>query len=380
MSIWNKVLVCVLLLASLAMWYLGMRALATHRAWRTAAKKLQGELAQLETQRTQLIEGSPNSKGIRQLKVELAKYTLQRGRVWNQCRPLRVDVRQDPQAGTVIQLSVAVPRLGLGGLQNVEELPVDSHIYLFDERPVAQGGRYLGAFRIAAVTPRQQDQPAMLQLESLDFVTNREVQRLQAAFQAGQQGGLGWTICELLPSDDPDIFRGLDAKMLAELLPQNVVEEYARDGKPSDPNNPNSPPYRRKLRDYEVALRVLHLKRAELLDQLASLNGDKKRLDASLADAQREEKAREQEIARFKQQLSRAEQERDLALNHLKAVEDTLGRVTIRRDALIQENRVTAQELARIQIQASQLIEQRARSMAQAEKAPSVVAASANQN
>jgi len=368
MSIWNKILICLILLASLAMWYLGMRALATHRAWRTAAKKLQTELAQLEAERTRLIEGDASTRGIRQLQVELAKYTLQRGRVWNSCRPIRVDVRQDPQTGVVVQVSLSVDRLGLSGLQDVQELPVDSLVYLFDEREIQNGGVYLGAFRVAAVTPRQQDQPAMVQLDSVFHLTNREVQRLQRAMQAAQQGGVGWTLCELLPKDDHEIFAGLDANTLAQILPKSVVDEYVRDGKPSDPNNPNSPPFFRKLRDYESAIRHLSLKRAELIDQVAALQADKNRLDAALADSQREAQARDQEIARFQQELQRAELERDLAVNHLKAVEDTLSRVTTARDTLIEQNRVTAGEIAQAQEKAYQLIEQRVRSMAQVEQ------------
>lgn len=367
MSIWNKVLICLILVASLAMWYLGMRALATHRAWRTAVKKLQADLAQLEKERERLIHGDATTKGIRQLQVELAKYTSQRGRVWHGCRPMRVDVRQDPQAGFVVQVSLTVEQLGLSGLQNVQELPVDSAVYLFDERDVQQGGSYLGAFRVTAVTPRQENQPAMLQLESTTFLTSREVQRIQAAVQAAQQGNLGWMICELLPTDDHEIFAGLDAQTLAQILPRDVVDEYLRDGKPSDPNNPQSPPFWRKLRDYEVALRNLAFKRAELIDQIASLTADKNRLDACLADAQREEQARDQEIAQLKQDLTRKEHERDLAQNHLKVVEETLARVTKARDDLIRQNRQTAEELARAQIKARDLIEQRVRTVAQGE-------------
>jgi len=368
MSIWNKILICLILLASLAMWYLGMRALATHRAWRTAAKKLQNDLAQLETEHRRLIDGDGTTKGIRQLQVELAKYTSQRGRVWNGCRPVRVDVRQDPQAGVVVQVSVTVDRLGLAGLQDVQELPVDSLVYVFDERDIRQGGVFLGAFRVAAVTPRQQDQPAMVQLESVAHLTNREVQRVQGAMQAAQQAGVGWTICELLPKDDHELFAGLDADTLAQILPKSVVDEYVRDGKPTDPSNPNSPPFFRKLRDYESAIRHLSLKRAELIDQVAALTADKNRLDAAIADSQRETQARDQEIAQFQQQLKRAEFERDLAVNHLKAVEDTLARVTTARDTLIQQNRVTVSEIAQAQEKARQLIEQRVRSMAQAEQ------------
>ncbi|HOP75917.1 MAG TPA: hypothetical protein PLD05_00425 [Thermogutta sp.] len=375
MSIWNKILICLILLASLAMWYLGMRALATHRAWRTAAKRLQSELAQLEAERERLIHGDGTTKGIRQLQVELAKYTSQRGRVWNGCRPVRVDVRQDPQAGLVVQVSVIVDRLGLAGLQEVQELPVDSLVYLFDERDIQQGGVYLGAFRVAAVTPRQQDQPAMVQLESVLHLTDRELRRIQSAMQAAQQGGTGWTICELLPKDDHEIFAGLNPEALAQILPKKVVDEYIRDGKPSDPNNPNSPPFFRKLRDYESAIRYLHLKRSELMDQVAARTADKGRLEAAVADSQREAKARDQEVAQLQEVLKRAEFERDLAVNHLKAVEDTLARVTVARDALIQQNRVTAAEIAQAQEKARQLIEQRVRSVAQSEQPASSVTA-----
>ncbi|MGQ9762569.1 MAG: hypothetical protein ACUVQH_11740 [Thermogutta sp.] len=175
---------------------------------------------------------------------------------------------------------------------------------------------------------------------------------------------LAYLSCELLPVDDHEIFADLDAQTLAALLPQSVVDEYVRDGKPSDPNNPQSPPYWRKLRDYEGALRMLSLKRAELIDQLASLTADKNRLDAALADAQREEQTRDQEIAQLKQELSRKEHERDLAQNHLKAVEDTLARVTAARDQVIQQNLKTAEELARAQLKSRDLVEQRVRSMA----------------
>lgn len=367
MSIWNKVLISLLLLASLAMWYFGMRALATHRAWRSAVNKLQSDLAQLEKERERLINGDGSTKGIRQLQVELAKYTLQRGRIWHGCRPMQANVRQDPQAGFVAQVSVAVDRLGLSGLTDVQELPVDSAVYLFDERDVQQGGSYLGAFRVAAVTPRQGDQPAMLQLESIGFLTGREVQRLQASVQAAQQGPQGWTICELLPKDDHEIFANVDPQLLAQILPKDVVDEYVRDGKPSDPNNPQSPPYFRKLRDYEIALRNLSFYRAKLIDQIAALTADKNRLDASLADAKREEQVRDQEIAQLKQQLTRMEFERDLAQSHLKAVEDTLARVQKARDELVQQNRQTAEELARAQLMARELIEQRVRSVAQGE-------------
>lgn len=366
MSIWNKILVCLILIASLAMWYLGMRALATHRAWREAAKKLEGQLAQLKAEETVLREGDGTRRGLRQVKVELAKYVSQRGRVWLNCRPMQMAVNKTPEGSDIVQVSLVFETLGLAGLTDVQELPVDSQVYLFDERAPQDGGRYLGKFRVAAVAPRQGDQPAQVVVESLSMITPREMQLIQRAVQGAQAAEAGFSVTELLPTDDHEIFAGITPDELARMLPPSAINEYANDGKPSDPTNPQSPLFERRLRDYEWTLSYLHWRRTDLIDALAAANKNLEMLKASLADAQREEQARDAEIAQLKQDLDRATTERDAVADHLQQVEETLGRVAARRDALIQENRRTALEIARLQAQAIERIEQQTRAMAQA--------------
>ena len=46
MSIWNKVLIGLILLASIGFFILGARALKTHQYWREQALQLEQELAQ----------------------------------------------------------------------------------------------------------------------------------------------------------------------------------------------------------------------------------------------------------------------------------------------------------------------------------------------
>ncbi|NMC21625.1 MAG: hypothetical protein GYA33_14540, partial [Thermogutta sp.] len=350
----------------LAMWYFGMRALATHRAWREAAKKVEGQLAQLKAEEAVLREGDGTRRGLRQVKVELAKYGSQRGRVWFNCRPMQMAVNKTPEGSDIVQISLVFETLGLAGLTDVQELPVDSQVYLFDERAPQDGGRYVGKFRVAAVAPRQGDQPAQVVMESLSMLTPREMQLIQQAVQGAQAAEAGFTVTELLPTDDHEIFAGVDPEELARMLPPSVVNEYANDGKPSDPTNPQSPLFERKLRDYEWALSYLHYRRADLIDALAAANKDLEMLKSSLADAQREEQARDAEIAQLKQDLDRATVERDAVAGHLGKVEETLARVSARCDALIQENRQAALEIARLQAKAIELIEQRTRAMAQA--------------
>ncbi len=365
MSIWNKILVCLILVASLAMWYLGMRALATHRAWRDAEKKLQTQLAQLEAERKTIREGDGTRMGLRQLKVELAKYVMQRGRVWYNCHPMQMAANKAPDGSDFVQISLSFDTLGLGGIPDVQQLPVDSQLYLFDERPVADGGRYLGKFRVAAVAPRQGDQAAQVVLESVSMLTPRELQIIQRAVQGAQASETGFTAAELLPSDDHEIFAGIPREELEKMLPPSVVEEYVKDGKPTDPNNPQSPPFERKLRDYEWAISYLHYRRATMIDAIASANTDLQALKFSRADADREIQAREAEIAQLKQDRDRAVAERDAVTEQLRLVDECLARVAARRDALIQENRQVALEIARLQAKAIELIDQRTRAMAQ---------------
>ncbi|MGQ9823098.1 MAG: hypothetical protein ACUVQK_14650 [Thermogutta sp.] len=366
MSIWNKILVCLILVASLAMWYFGMRALATHRAWREAAKKLETQLSQLKAEEAVLREGDGTRRGLRQVRVELAKYVSQRGRVWFHCRPMQMAVNKTPEGSEIVQVSLIFETLGLAGLPDVQELPVDSQVYLFDERALPDGGRYLGKFRVAAVAPRQGDQPAQVVVESLSMLTPREMQMIQRAVQGVQAAEAGFTVTDLLPIDDHEIFAGLNPEELARMLPPSVLNEYVNDGKPGDPANPQSPLFERKLRDYEWSLSYFRQRRADLIDALAAANKNLQMLNASLADAQREEQARDAEIAQLKQDLDRATTERDAVAEHLGQVEATLARVTARREALIRENRQTALEIARLQAQAIELIDQKTRAMAQA--------------
>lgn len=367
MNIWNKIFIGLILVTSLVFWYLGMRALGTHRAWRDAVAELEQKVEDAQEQHHRLIYGDESQPGIRQLAVEIYKWESKRGRLWYGARPLQVQDVQGEQGVPTAQVSVAVDTLDLGGQADVQQLPVDSIVYVFDERDIRQGGRYLGEFRVTNVSEAQADQPKQLVLEATTVLSPRQRQYLDESVQAVQQGNSAWTICDIMPFDNHLAFAGLAPEVIRELLPaasDETIQAYIRDGEPINPDQPESEQFERQLCDYTVLFRIYSLRRVELIDRVAAMQKNVELLTACLEDAEREEGARDQEIAQFQADLDEANHELAATQAHLKAVEDTLQRVTEARDALVQSNLEKANQIAAAQAKAAELIDARVRAMA----------------
>ena len=92
MSIWNKMLVWVIGVASVALFYMAARTLKTHQYWRELAQKYERKIEQVQQQNRVLLEGGAKQDdqtpmGIRQRRIELNKLLLDRHRVWSKCEP-----------------------------------------------------------------------------------------------------------------------------------------------------------------------------------------------------------------------------------------------------------------------------------------------------
>ena len=60
MSIWNKILVWVIGVASVALFYMAARTLKTHQYWRELAQKYERKIEQVQEQNHVLLEGGGN--------------------------------------------------------------------------------------------------------------------------------------------------------------------------------------------------------------------------------------------------------------------------------------------------------------------------------
>ncbi len=248
MSIWNKVLIGLILVVSLVFFILSARALKTHEHWREQARSLEQELEQLRDaelvfqegldapqvaareeelqeigpdaaqavqQAKQELESMPPGArlGLRRLRLELHKLMTDRGRVWYRCRP-------QPHPDTAKTGAVAV----LVRFPDPHQIAANTVLWAFDEAPIQNGGSYLGQFTVAGIGGQGNQQ---VQLQPAMNMLPPQLQRLQ---QSATRNGASWTLCEVMPVDSHEIFAGLNADQLKATLPERTVDEYVLDG------------------------------------------------------------------------------------------------------------------------------------------------------
>jgi hypothetical protein len=238
---WYHITLTSLIMVFSVVWfYLAARTLMIEKAWRT---EIEGpldpprvnnyfELAvhKADDYHNQLVRGyteeGKEHLPLDVLKTEVEKLLQGRGRIWG---GLRKTVNADGK------ITVTLPE---GSLPP----EVKTILWGFDEASVApkleQGGQFVGEFEVTAVHGQDVDLAPVLRLRAA------ELQRM-----AGKRG-TGVVLYEVMPSDTPDLLKlardafgeqveKLDDKALAnglfaDVVPANVKQEFAKDGKPPE--------------------------------------------------------------------------------------------------------------------------------------------------
>jgi hypothetical protein len=348
MSIWNKVLIGLIAVASVAFFYLSMRVLKTHDYWRKAyfAHEKAIQAAAEETQR--LIYGDKDGKsGIVYFKNKLHALRLldQGGQMWTNCTA-RV---ADPQAAKVTLVFDAPPG---------PAAPAKATLYAFDAAPVKDGGRFLGEFRVTEVADKQ------LVLQPMRQLSKREIDRI-----AQTKGA--WTVCTMLPLDSREVFADKTEEELKSLFPAESLPDYLHDGKPAAPTDPPARvvggKFVRPLRNYGRLLEDAFADRTVMIDALQSLAQDKLYLDAALAEAGQADEKLHADVATAKQEKEQFSRQRQAVMAHLTSVAQKVRDLQAYVSQQIVANQRSAAELAKCQIQATQHIDRRTSAMAQTE-------------
>lgn len=334
----NKVLLGLIVFASLFFLFFAARALKTHQCWRQRVAASEKKWASEEKMRLELLGETDASErvGLRQAKFRLHNLLANRGRVWSHAVPGAFQA----ETGNV---TVTTEKPNPQGM-------VGTVLFAFSETPVKDGGRYLGQFTVTSQAEKQ------LQLQPSEMMTHAEVQRLQKSTNGP------WILYDILPSDDHETFAGLDEATKRAMLPASSVEEYLTDGQ----TQPDGSKVERKLRDYGVLFAGYHRQRAMLFEQLAAAKHDKHYLLNAVAGAHKQEQFHNTEINTLKANL--AEEQRRLAAvqTHLQAVETTLADTQTQIHELTAANRTLVSKIARIQLEATRQIDERTQGVVQA--------------
>jgi len=358
MSVWNKILLGFVFVATVAFFYMAMRTLKTHQYWRELAGEHQQKIKELREENDRLISADPKQgedgqMGIVRLRLELNKLLIDRGRVWYNCSPEQID---PATGGARVKTDLPDPhRIG-----------VNTILYVFDETDLQDGGRYLGEFEVTDVAQRQ------VALEPAMTFAPEELKRLAAS-----KGP--WTLYEIMPIDTRSVFAHLSEEEKRALLPDLTEEEYIKDGKPAEPDDPEDRvvevkdkdgnvverKYVRMLRDYEVLFKAYHLQRSILVDLFEASKRDKQYVDNAYADALKHQQFREDEVRKLKIEVAKYRRQRDAVAALLAIIQPRAEKMKEVVDLLIAANRATAAKIAKIQLEAARRIDARTRSMAQ---------------
>lgn len=322
MSVWNKVLLGLIIVVTLVFLFLGYRVLKVHQKYRDEVASNEEAIASTEASIEQVIQGTEQQPGLNALKLKLHDLLYDRGRAWYNVSPASVNKNGDRITAQVVT-----------DLPDPNEVHPDSILYLFEEKSATEGGEYLGSFKVTNVQGKQ------VTLSSEKLMNDVELKALNDSLQEGTT----WAMYESVPADRQDVFDMLSEEELQQRVPEEMVSKY-QDSE-------------RKLRDYHVLLTDLYQKRAELLHELASVTSSEAGMQEAVNDAKEQDQFRRAEIDRLDQQLTEMKRQRDAVVKHLNEVKSMIQDI----QAQIQEKRGLSKkllaEIARIQLEASRKIE-----------------------
>ncbi len=363
MSIWNKILLGFIFLGSVAFFYMAARTLKTRQVWMSAQQGFEAALAaekQLEEELRNgvVVDGEVTEMGIRQVRHELHKLMLDRGRIWTGVMPVPGQV--DAQTGAAV---VAV------GTPDPHQIREKMILFVFEEEESRNGGQYLGEFKVDSLDEAQKQvmlKPTFNLTRALD---GQRLDEARLARLAASQGP--WTLYERMPPDNHEIFAELSDEELAEFAPPDrpeLMAEYLKHGKPAEDGDPEDAEgnFVRELVDYELLFRFIEVERSELVDLIQADQRDRDSINDTLADAKLETEHHKKLQGVLTTEKDQFVRERDAAIAHLQEVDTRLADTQGKVQSAISSIQSWAAEIARIQLEATRRINAQTRALMQA--------------
>lgn len=356
MSIWNKILVGLICLASPFYLYLAARMLKTTENWSGKAARLQMRIKQFDKENEQLIEGVVNADGtvepgIRQLGIELHKLLVDRRRAWFKCVP---SIKLGSDDGTA-EITVTIKKPAPHGIAKKTVLQA------FEAADTRKKGRYLGEFTVTKSAGKK------VTLVPTKRLTAREINKLEKARKAKHS----WMLYELMPQDNRDIFASLGDEQKRSFFPASRVSEYLKDGKPAAEDDPQKRvvdgKYVRQLIDYGVLFNAEHEKQTLLRDSIEAVTRDKKLAEEALVLGREQTEACKRVIAATTKDREKFNLQRDAVDAHLKILQENVAAMQAAVERVFEWNRAMAGQIAKSQLEAARRIDRRTRAMARAE-------------
>lgn len=264
MSIWNKILIFLVISLSIACFVFAIYIFSVRQHWlekeKVAAEAIPPQIVAREKvmDGEEKTENSPGVLGVRDASIQLDVILHDRQPAWFGCIPTKVDINQ----GYIdAEFHIDAPDAGLnkGSFVHIFE---ESQIETDDETSSVSGEptKYLGAFIVtgSSINPDATPSFVSVTVASFDHLSDQEMEAVTDSFKNDKL----WTVYSKLPTDHYNLFKELEEEEFEKMVPPNQRAHF------SDEN--------RELIDFEGRLKYLYQNRESLHMQIVDIE---KRLD-----------------------------------------------------------------------------------------------------
>ncbi|MGI9455441.1 MAG: hypothetical protein ACR2NU_02715 [Aeoliella sp.] len=351
---WSQVvLVLFIILFGVGALFLGAEVFRIHRNLRAGIPKLEENLEAANLKTEELLKGTNDEPGIRELEHRLQIVSRERGRAWRGVQPASEVSDQG-----AVQVSIPNPQPhGLGQ---------DTIVYAFESGEPTEGAQYLGEFRVIEANAEG------VTLEPILLIDQRTGERLAAS-----EGP--WSLYETMPVDRHSLYADLSEEQLQQMLPEESVEEYLRHGTEAtrdddewhviglDENDERVGPeqmdqavkrlYDRPLRDYAYLFEEYAREKVVAMAAREAITEDNAKLETALESAKQLSQFREAEIVALTSDEAGMKQDRAAIEKHRDLVQRQLSNARQLIEVLLADNTARARELAERQLGLMQMID-----------------------
>lgn len=273
--------------------------------------------------------------GVQQLRSDLERVLANRGRVWTKCDKQKAGLDPNPKNPGIMSVTLSPEEPGAFAKNML--------LYAFEEGDDQSPGKYLGEYRVDAVSEKQ-------------VVLASTTQMAASLAENVTKSKAPWVLYEMMPTDEHEAYANLPEEQR-----KSVPEEFIKDGQ----QDASGKKFERPLRDYLAIFRACEVHRALFADRDVSTTRDLGYLKTADEDAKNQEALAEKEKTQVEKEREWATAEREAVRQLLADRQNMLGIFQRLVQEAIADNLKQAQKIAKLQKEAADLIDRRTGSMAQ---------------
>ena len=151
MSIWNKILLGLIFVASLGFFHAALRTVKTYQYWANKANDFEKKLKDVQRGDSSALRTADHEHpredktiGVQQLRIDLGRVLANRGRIWAKCEKQKAGPDPDLKNPGIMEVTLSTDE------STPDTFAKKMLLYAFEEGDDQSPGKYLGEYRVDA--------------------------------------------------------------------------------------------------------------------------------------------------------------------------------------------------------------------------------------